>query len=188
VFGVFVAAEGNDRNVKGLPGQPLDSQGYRALSGVTFGLTNLITGEIGAGYMQQQFVDPTIGAIAGPSYRASLSWRPTRLLDVNFKAEQLVTQTSQTSSTGVLANALQLGADYELLRNVVFSVAGAYEVDRFFGMVRKDDVITTDARVKYMLSRYGSIGAYYTYTNRNSDVPTYSYDKHQVGLNVTAQF
>jgi hypothetical protein len=188
VFGVFVAAEGNDRNVKGLPGQPLDSQGYRALSGVTFGLTNLITGEIGAGYMQQQFVDPTIGAIAGPSYRASLSWRPTRLLDVNFKAEQLVTQTSQTSSTGVLANALQLGADYELLRNVVFSVAGAYEVDRFFGMVRKDDVIITDARVKYMLSRYGSIGAYYTYTNRNSDVPTYSYDKHQVGLNVTAQF
>jgi hypothetical protein len=188
IFGVFVAAEGNDRNVKGLPGQPLDSQGYRALSGVTFGLTNLITGEIGAGYVQQQFVDPTIGTIAGPSYRALLTWRPTRLIDINFKAEQLVTETAQTSSSGVLANALQLGIDYELRRNVVFSATGAYEVDRFFGMIRKDDVITTDERVKYKLSRYGSIAVYHTYTNRNSDVPIFSYDKHQVGLNVTAQF
>jgi hypothetical protein len=188
MFGVFVAAEGNDRNVKGLPGQPLDSQGYRALSGVTFGLTNLITGEIGAGYVQQQFVDRTIGTVAGPSYRAKLTWRPTRLLDVNFKAEQLVTETSQTSSAGVLANAVQLGADYELLRNVVLSATGAYETDRFFGMVRKDHVVTSDERVKYMLSRYGSIAIYHTYTNRNSDVPIFSYDKHQVGINVTAQF
>jgi hypothetical protein len=188
IFGVFAAAEGNDRNVNGLPGQPLDSQGYRALSGVTFGLTNLITGEIGAGYVQQQFVDPTIGTIAGPSYRALLTWRPTRLIDVNFKAEQLVTETSQTSSTGVLANALQLGADYEFRRNIVFSVTGAYEIDRFFGMIRKDDVVVTDERVKYKLSRYGSIALYHTYTNRNSDVPIFSYDKHQVGINVTAQF
>jgi hypothetical protein len=188
MFGVFVAAEGNDRNVKGLPGQPLDSQGYRALSGVTFGLTNLISGEIGGGYVQQQFVDRTIGTISGPSYRAKLTWSPTRLLDINFKAEQLVTETSQTSSAGVLANALQLGADYEFRRNIVFSATGAYEVDRFFGMVRKDDVITADARVKYMLNRFSSVGTYYTYTNRNSDVPIFSYDKHQVGLNVTAQF
>jgi hypothetical protein len=188
IFGVFAAAEGNERNVKGVPGQPLDSQGYRALSGVTFGLTNLITGEIGAGYVQQDFVDPTIGTIAGPSYRAMLTWRPTRLIDVHFKAEQLVTETSQTSSTGVLANALQLGADYEFRRNVVFSVTGAYEMDRFFGMIRKDHVVTTDERVKYLLSRYGSIALYHTYTNRNSDVPIFSYDKHQVGINVTAQF
>ena len=88
----------------------------------------------------------------------------------------------------VLANAVQLGADYEFLRNVVFSATGAYEVDRFFGMIRKDDVVITDERVKYKLSRYGSIAVYRTYTNRNSDVPIFSYDKHQVGINVTAQF
>jgi hypothetical protein len=188
VFGWFVAAEGNERDVRGLPGQPLDSQGVRALSGATFELTNLITGEIGAGYVQQRFVDPTIGTIEGPSYRAMLTWRPTRLLDIHFKAEQLVTEVSQTSSSGVLANAMQLGLDYELRRNVVASLTGAYEVDRFFGMVRKDDVLTTDARVKYLLNRFSNIALYYQYTNRNSDVPIFSYDKHQVGINVTAQF
>jgi hypothetical protein len=187
-FGWFTSVEGNERNIRGVPGQPLDSQGYRALSGVTVAMSNLLTGEFGAGYVQQRFVDPTIGTIEGPSYRARLTWRPTRLLDVHFNAEQLVTETADTSSVGVFANALQLGADYELRRNVIVSVAGGYETDSFFGQLRKDHVTTTDASIKYLLNRYGAISLYHRYTNRNSDIPAFSYDKHQVGINVTAQF
>jgi hypothetical protein len=117
-----------------------------------------------------------------------LTWRPTRLLDVHFNAEQLVTETAVTSSVGVLANAVQLGVDYELLRNVILSAAGGYETDRFFGQQRKDRVTTTAANVKYLLNRYAAISVFHQYTNRNSDIPTFSYDKHQVGINVTAQF
>jgi len=187
-LGWFAGAEGNDRNLRGTPGASLDSQGYRVLSGVTLALTNLITGEFGAGWVSQHFDDPIIGTIQGPSYRAIVRWSPTRLLDVNFKAEQIVTQTSQLTSAGVLADEFQVGADYELMRNVIVSATGAYETDRFFGMVRKDHVIATDERIKYMVNRYGSIALYHQYTNRDSDLPIFSYDKHQVGLNVTAQF
>ena len=187
-LGWFTAVEGNQRNIRGNPGQPLDSQGYRALSGLTIGFTNLITGEIGGGYVNQSFVDPTIGTIEGPTYRAMLTWRPTPLVDVHFKAEQLVTQTSDTSSTGVLANAFQLGADYELRRNVIISLAAGYENDRFFGQPRTDKVTTTDARIKYLINRFGAISLFHRYSERNSNIPTFSYDKHQVGINVTAQF
>jgi hypothetical protein len=187
-LGWFAGVEGNQRDIRGLPGHTLDSQGYRALSGVTVNFRNLVTGEFGVGHVQQRFVDPTIGTVDGPSYRARLTWRPTRLLDVHVKAEQLVTQTSVTSATGVLANAVQIGADYELLRNVIVSVAGGYETDRFFGQARKDRVTTSDARVKYLLNRFSSISAYYQYTNRNSDLPVFTFDKHLVGMNVTAQF
>jgi hypothetical protein len=134
-------------------------------------LSNFISGEFGAGYVQQRFDDPTIGTIEGPSYRARLTWRPTRLLDIHFNAEQLVTQTSDTSATGVLANALQLGLDYELRRNVIVTLAGGYETDRFFGQLRKDHVSTADARVKYLLNRFSSVSAYYRYTARDSDIP-----------------
>ena len=138
--------------------------------------------------MQQRFADPTIGTIDGPSYRAKLTWRPTRLLDIHFKAEQVVTETADTSSVGVLANAVQLGADYELLRNVIISATGGYETDSFFGQQRKDRVITTDARVKYLVNRFAVISVFHQYTDRNSDIPAFSYDKQQVGINVTAQF
>jgi len=187
-LGWFGGVEGNQRDIRGIPGHTLDSQGYRALSGFTVGLGNLVTGEFGAGYVQQRFDDPTIGTVEGPSYRARLTWRPTRLLDIHFNAEQIVTQTSDTSATGVLANAVQLGLDYELRRNVIVSLAGGYETDRFFGQLRKDHVTTSDARVKYLMNRFSSISAYYRYTVRNSDVPVFSFDKHLVGLNVTAQF
>ncbi|WP_082512694.1 outer membrane beta-barrel protein [Afipia sp. Root123D2] len=187
-LGWFTGVEGNQREIRGTPGRTLDSQGYRALSGVTVALTNLITGEIGFGYARQSFDDSTIGTIEGPAYRAMLMWRPTRLLDVHFRAEQIVTQTSDTSSTGVQANALQLGADYELRRNVVLSVAGGYERDKFFGQARNDKVLTADSRIKYLLNRHGAISLYHRYTERNSDIPTFSFDKHQVGINVTAQF
>lgn len=188
VLGWFAGVEGNQRNIRGVPGQTLDSQGYRALSGFTIGLTNLVSGEFGAGYVQQRFDDLSIGTIEGPSYRATLTWRPTRLLDVHFKAEQIVTETSDTSSTGVLANALQLGLDYELRRNVIISLAGGYENDSFFGQQREDKVTTSDARIKYLINRYGAVSLFHRYTERNSNIPAFSFDKHQVGINVTAQF
>jgi hypothetical protein len=187
-LGWFAGVEGNDRDIRGTPGQSLDSQGYRALSGITLALTNLITGEFGAGYVQQRFTDPTIGTIEGPSYRAKLTWRPTRLLDVHFNAEQVVTETADTTSLGVIANAVQLSADYELLRNVIISAGGGYETDTFFGQQRKDRVTTTNASVKYLLNRFATISVFHQYTNRNSDIPAFSYDKNQVGINVTAQF
>lgn len=188
VLGWFAGVEGNQRNIRGTPAQTLDSQGYRALSGLTVGFTNLLTGELGAGYVQQRFDDSSIGSIEGPSYRAMLTWRPTRLLDIHVKAEQIVTQTSDTSSTGVLANAFQLGLDYELRRNVIASLSGSYENDRFFGQQRKDKVISSDARIKYLMNRYSAISVFHRYTERNSDIPAFSFDKHQVGINVTAQF
>jgi hypothetical protein len=188
MLGWFTAVEGNERDIRGTPGHSLNSQGYRALSGFTVELTNLVSAEFGAGYVQQRFVDPTIGTVEGPTYRARLTWRPTRLLDVHFNAEQLVTQTADTSSVGVLANAVQLGADYELRRNVIVSLAGGYEGDRFFGQLRKDHVLTSEASIKYLLNRFGAVSVFHRYTARNSDIPAFSYDKHQVGINVTAQF
>jgi hypothetical protein len=178
----------NFGSTRGTATQSLDSRGYRALTGLNIALTRLITGEFGVGYVQQRFADLAIGTIDGPAWHAIISWRPTRLLDVNFKAEQLVTQTSDTSATGVLANSFQLGVDYELLRNVIVSVAGGIEKDEFHGQPRTDRVNTVDSRIKYLPNRFGTISVFHRYTDRNSNIPTFRYEKHLVGFNATAQF
>src|SRR5204862_2038390 len=90
-LGWFASTEVNQRDLRGTATQSLDSRGVRTLTGLNIALTNLITGEFGVGYVRQRFDDPAIGTIEGPSWSALLTWRPTRLLDVNFKAEQLVT-------------------------------------------------------------------------------------------------
>jgi hypothetical protein len=187
-FGVFTAAEGNTRDLRGTPANPLDSSGYRLLAGTNIELTHLITGEFAAGYSSQRFADVTVGTIAGAAYRALVAWHPTRLLDITFKAEQVVTESSDTTSTGVRADAVQLGVDYELRRNVVFSAVAIFELENFFNQVRTDRVTTVGSQLKYILSRYGYISLEHRFVRRDSSIPTDSFDKNQVMFNVTAQF
>jgi hypothetical protein len=187
-FGVFAAVEGNRRDLRGSPTQPLGSDGYRALGGIDVELSRLLSAEIGAGYADQHFDAATIGRVVGPAYRAILTWSPTRTVDVKFKAESIVTQAVDTDATGIRADALQLGIDYEFRRNVVVSFAVIYENDRFFGQVRKDNVYGTLAEVKYLLNRHWSISLRHQYTKRDSNIPTSVYDKHEIGINVAAQF
>jgi len=188
MFSLFTAGEVNHRDIRGVPGQPLDSNGYRFLSGVNLEFTRLITGEFGAGYVRQDFVAPTVPDIAGPAYRALLTWRPTRSIDVNLLAEQIVTQTSPTLQTGIIADLLQLSVDYEIRRNVVFSVAGSRELDKFVADVRRDQVYTVDTKLKYTFDRVTSVAFWHRYIQRDSNIPTFSYQRQQVGINVTAQF
>jgi hypothetical protein len=187
-FGIFAAVEGNRRELRGTPTQSLSSDGYRALGGVNLEFSRLVSGEIGVGYSDQQFDSPAIARIAGPSYRAVLVWKPTRSVDVKFKADRIVTQAVDTVATGIQADALQLGIDYEFRRNVVVSLAAIYEKDRFVGQFRVDKVYSVLSEVKYLLNRHWSISVRHQYTNRDSNIPTSIYDKHEIGINATAQF
>ncbi|MEW6451630.1 MAG: outer membrane beta-barrel protein [Pseudomonadota bacterium] len=187
-FGVFGSVEGNRRELRGTPTTPLGSDGYRALGGVNIEFSKLIWGEIGVGYADQQFDSPTISRIAGPAYRAMLVWKPTRSIDVKLKAESIVTQAVDTDATGIRADAVQIGVDYEFRRNVVLSLAAIYEKDRFVGQFRTDKVYSTLAEIKYLFNRHWSISARHQYTNRDSNIPNFVYDKHEIGINVAAQF
>jgi hypothetical protein len=99
-----------------------------------------------------------------------------------------VTEASDTVAGGIRADALQLGADYELRRDLVLSVAGTVERDKFFGETRNDNVFSTLTELKFMLNRYSSISLQHQYFQRDSSAAGSSYDKHEVGLNVTARY
>lgn len=185
---VFTAVEGNWRNLQGTPTQSLSSDGYRVMSGIDLEFTHLITGELAGGYMAQHFDASSIGNVEGPTYRAMLTWRPTRLLDVHFNAEQLVTEASDTTATGIRASALQVGFDYEFRRNVTLSVATTYERDSFYGQDRLDDVYDANVRLKYALNNITSLTLYYHFIRRASNIAEDSFDKNIVGINASARF
>jgi hypothetical protein len=75
-----------------------------------------------------------------------------------------------------------------LRRNVIVSVAGLYERDTFFNQLRDDTVFATLEEVRYMLNRFWSVSLRHQYIKRDSNIPTAAYDRHEVGVNVTARF
>lgn len=185
---LFTSVENNWRDLRGSPTTSLDSNGYRALAGIDLELTHLIKGEFAAGYLHQSFASATIGDISGPAYRVMLTWSPTRQVDVHFKAEQIVTTTSDTSVTGVLANSFQLGADYEIRPDLVLSPLFIYEKDDFKGSPRDDNVYAAELRLKHMFNNWASASIYYRYLHRDSNIPINSYEKHIIGINASVQF
>jgi hypothetical protein len=188
LFGLFSALEVNRRDLRGTPARPLGSDGYRSLSGVALQLSHLVSAELAAGYAQQTFDSPEIGTAAGPAYRAALIWSPTRLVDVRLQGTETVAQATDTDAASVRARAVQLGLDYEFRRNVVISLSGSYETDKFLGQDRFDHVFATTAELKYLIGRFGSIALQHSYVRRESTAPFANFDKHRVGINVTAQF
>ncbi len=185
---VFTSVEGNWRDLRGTPTQSLKSYGYRALAGFDLEFTHLIKGEIAAGYQRQHFFASSIGDIEGPTYRVMLVWSPSRKVDVHFNAEQIVTDASDTSATGILASAAQLGLDYEFRPNVVVSTTATYENDRFQGQPRDDNVYAAGAQIKYALNNVLSLSLRYAFTRRDSNDPAAIFSKHVVGLNASAHF
>lgn len=184
----FTALEGNARRLRGAPEQSFNSDGYRALAGFDVELTHLIKAEFAGGYMNQRFEAAAIGTIQGPTYRAMLTWSPSRRLDIYFNAEQIIGTASDTSLTTLLADVAQLGFDYELRRNVIISTAAAYERDRFQGQPRDDNVYVVDAQLKYLLNNITSVSLRYQFQRRNSNQSEFSFDKHLIGLTAKAQF
>lgn len=185
---LFASLENNWRELRGRPGTSLDSSGYRALAGLDIEITPLIKGEFAAGYMSQNFTSPFINDIAGPAYRVFLTWSPTRRLDFRFNAEQVVTQISDTSTSSVLANALQAGFDYELRPNLVLSGTAIFEQDHFKGQPRDDDVYAAELRLKHAFNTVTSGSVFYRYTRRDSNIPLNSYDRQIIGISASAQF
>lgn len=188
LLGLFSALELNRRDLRGSPAQSLDSSGYRTLSGVSLQLTRLVSAELAAGYSRQNFEAFSLGVAEGPAYRASLVWSPSRVLDIQLRGIEMVTQATDTDAQSIRVRALQLGFDYEFRRNIVLSVAGTYERDKFLTQPRSDRVYAARTELKYLLNRFGSIGLQHVFVRRESTVPFANFDKHQVGINVTAHY
>jgi hypothetical protein len=185
---VFTSYEHNWRNLRGTPTQSLSSTGDRMLAGIDIEISRLIRGEFAAGYQSQRFDAASIGTIEGPAYRAIVTWSPLRTVDVHFNYEQIVTEASDTSVTGIFAKAAKAGVDYEFRPNVILSTEASYERDRFFGEPRIDNVYGVDTQVKYLLNRITSLSLHYRYTKRDSNIAADSFNKHEIALGVTAKF
>ena len=154
VLGWFSAVEGNERDIRGTPGH---TAGFAWLSGAVRHHRRVdqpdhrrIRRRICAAAIRRSdhrhrrgsFLSRHTDLAPDPPARCSLQSRTTRHGNLRYQFG------------GVLADAVQLGLDYELRRNVILSLAGGYETDRFFGQLRKDHVITTDSSIKYLLNRF----------------------------------
>lgn len=146
-----------------------DSKETRALAGANFDLSDVARGEVGLGYVSRNYDSKAFKDVSGFAASAKVEYFPTQLMTVTFVGQRSVQDAAFSSSGGYFANTLQLGADYEVRRNLIVGAAAGYEQDDFQGINRKDKVTNISAVARYLVSRNLGIGASVSYADRSSE-------------------
>ncbi|WP_269219666.1 outer membrane beta-barrel protein [Brevundimonas vesicularis] len=188
---LFFQLARDDRRYHTVAGSPeRSSSGHEALAGVDFELGALIRGQVAAGYIRQNFHDPAYGDLDGFGGRARLSWFPTQLTTLTATATRSVEDTGVIGAAGALRTDVSIGADHELLRNLVLTAETAWSEDDYNGLGRTDTRFTAGFSVIYRLNRRYGLTAGLTYLDQSSSgaVAGPSYRSTRLSAAVVSQF
>lgn len=185
---VYVQGAVNQRRYDtGQPVQDRDSDGYEVLVGSRFKLSNLVAGQIFVGYQDQDYDDGSVEDISSVSYGANVDWYATALTTVHLNAASTVEESDLGGSSGYLRQVVSLGADHELLRNLILSGSVSYENDDYEGTARTDDYYGGTLGISYLLNRYLAVGIDYDITNRDSTLSELKYTRNRVAFTIRGQ-
>lgn len=145
-----------------------NSTGFEALGGVNFQITNLVTGELGAGYFKQDYPNVAGQNLGSLALHGTVQWFPTELTTVSVKVDRLVADSSLQGSAGYLTTGGSVQVDHELRYNVILSGIFSYNDDSFQGIDRNDGRWTAGIGAKYLLTREVGIGLNYNHDNQIS--------------------
>lgn len=171
-----------------------NSTGYNALGGMAFDLTDLVTGDMSVGYLQRSYTDARLQSISGINGFVNLKWRPTALTTINGKFSHDILETTQEGVAGILASSISLGAEHEVMRNVILSAGGNFGNLDYQGFIAPNLVNRNDKNyggavaAKYLLNRNLSTDVSYNYQSRDTNYLFSNYEVHQVMLNLRGQF
>ncbi len=163
-----------------------DTTGYNIDGGLQFMLTNVLEGEIYAGHMQRHYKAP-LTDVSGVDYGGNLTWYASPLTTVRLRGSRSVSDTTLAGASGSDDRSISLSIDHELARNILLTGDVGYTNSDYPGIIRQDDLITAGAGVEYLLNRYFSLKAKYSYEDRSSNVAGASYTDNMISLGLKAK-
>lgn len=135
IFFASATADSRRYNKRGLVAR--DSDGIEVLAGVTGEISPLIRGRLGIGYIQTDFSDPSIKSRGRVSFDVNLNYLVTELTTFNLSGRRYFSNVSAINAPSGLTTEVSLGADHELLRNLILSASTTY---------RQTDYVSIDAQ------------------------------------------
>ncbi len=183
-------SDGRDRNAV-----DRDSQGFELVGGAKLELSDLIVGEVYAGYLEQNYHSNDIDDVSGITGGANLEWYPTPLLTARVNASRSVADTTINVfdggdvdiASGRLDTSVGVGVDYELRRNILVITDASYTNSDFEGTTREDDVYTGGISTQYLINRSARANVGYEYRSRDSDINSERFDDHAITLSLRLQ-
>jgi hypothetical protein len=167
---LFAQVTWDDRDYRSVqaPFISRDSKGSSSLVGANFDISNLARGEIGIGYVEQDYSAPVYGSTDGLGYRAAIEWFPRRNITVAASASQSVEDSAISGFGGNLTSAWGLQADYEWRPNIILTWKTLQTDVAYKSSNRSDSSDTTSFSAVYLLNRRTALSAALTSSSLSS--------------------
>jgi hypothetical protein len=152
----FAEVEGDNR-VHDLPldrnGYARDSSGGYAKAGTSFEFTRLLTGEIGVGYAERNYVDARLNRLSGLLTSSSLTWTATPLTTAKFYSTTSIDETTLPGASGVLTHLYTIEVDHDFRRWLTGIGKFTYGTYDYQGGGRFDKTYALEGDVVYKMTR-----------------------------------
>jgi len=151
------------------PGVPnLDSDGYRALSGINFDLAGKMRGSFGIGYTRQTFVAPLYKPASGLSFEGRLEVFPSRLTTVTLGARRSIEVTNLSIGGAYFNNLVNARIDREVWRGILVNATAEYTRQTYIRTAQTASGYRFGTGARYVSSRRVVLDGTVSYANRNS--------------------
>lgn len=178
-------------------GPQRNSDGYEAVVGAAFDLTGKAKGEVYVGYLKRAYDSDTLKDTDGVNFGASLLWNVSGLTSFRGAVTRSVTETTlsgtnengvRTFSSGILSTLVSGRVEHELRRNVLLFADASYTNQAFQLITREDDLIGFKLGTKYLINRNMNVDVGYDYKYRDTTEKNQDYSRHEVMVNLKAQW
>ena len=151
---------------------------------MTFQMTGKLTGEISAGWGQQQSIEQSFSPIEGFLLNGDIIWQPTQATKVEFIARSEIDETTLVDSFGAVDRYYELSLQHAFWRYLVLGTYVSYEIADYVDDPLVDQRLKEGLTGEYYFNPYFSMYARYEHTDFFSTDEGSDFVENEVRLGV----
>jgi len=162
----------------------LSGHEHRYFLGVSWEATAATTGTVKVGELERTF-GGGIPSHRSPNWEAQITWSPRTYSQFDFFSTRY---TNESTGLGdfIITSVSGVNWSHQWNSRVYSNVNLKYQRDAYEGFDRTDNSKIFGLKLGYRFRPWLTLGAEYTYTNRDSNIDVYDYDKNLYLLTATA--
>lgn len=154
-------------------------------------LSDLWIFDVFAGYAPRDYVSAELDDISGGDavvFAGRMLWNPTALTSVIGNLERKSLETTEPGASALINTRAALRVEHQLTRSLRLNGGLGYTLGDYAGIDREDDTYRLAFGAEYFFTKLLSVGADYTYGERDSTEAGRSFDKHVASLQLRVNY
>ncbi len=166
---------------------PLDNKFIRYRAGVTWDISEKLSGDINLGYQNRDYDNSLIDDLSGLAFDGRVNWTINTYTGLTFRGKRESIDSSLDEAGGIIRTSFGLDLKHEISRRLFFDFGLAYATDELVFSERNDDRYVANLGLDYELNNRIKIGSKYFYEERKSTLEFAEYSANIIEINMTIE-